>query len=83
MPVVNDVWLVRSRESIEELLKRGAPDAKLRLYAGYAGWAAGQLEWELSIRSWHLLRADADRIFSDDTDALWKELEQLASAPVA
>jgi putative transcriptional regulator len=83
MPVVSDVWLVRGRESIEELLKGGAPDSQVRLFSGYAGWAAGQLEWELSTRSWHLLRADADRIFAGDTDRLWKELEQLASAPVA
>jgi putative transcriptional regulator len=80
--VVEGVWMVRSRESIEDLLRRGAPDTKRRLYGGYAGWATGQLEWELSTRNWHLLRADADLIFSDDTDGLWKALEQLASAPV-
>jgi putative transcriptional regulator len=82
-PVVDGVWMIRGRESIEALLRGGAGDSTLRLYAGYAGWASGQLEWELDTRSWHLLRADADRVFSDDTEGLWKMLEQLASAPVA
>jgi putative transcriptional regulator len=81
-PVVDGVWAARGRESVEDLLRRGAPDTKQRLYGGYAGWAAGQLEWELSTRNWHLLRADADLIFSDDTDGLWQMLERLASAPV-
>jgi putative AlgH/UPF0301 family transcriptional regulator len=55
----------------------------LRLYSGYAGWTSGQLEWEISAGSWHLHRADAGRIFAEDTKQLWKTLSLLASAPIA
>ncbi len=83
MPLIDGVWVVRTREGIEQLLAQGIPSASMRLFSGYAGWTSGQLEWELSKGSWFLRRADADRIFADDTDALWKALSLLASAPVA
>ena len=31
---------------------------------GYAGWTAGQLEWELSQNSWLTVGANADIIFA-------------------
>jgi len=81
-PLVDEVWMVRKREGIEQLLIRGAPRVEMRLYGGYAGWSPGQLEWEIETGSWYLRRGEADRIFADDTDALWKALSLLASAPV-
>lgn len=81
-PLLEDVWVVRQREAIETLLTQGAPDSTMRLYGGYAGWSPGQLEREIETGSWYLRPADADRIFADDTDVLWKTLSVLASAPV-
>ena len=81
--VVDGVWVVRTREGIEELLARGLPESSMRLFSGYAGWTSGQLEWELSTGSWYLRHADADQIFTDDVDAMWKKLSVLASAPIA
>jgi putative transcriptional regulator len=81
--LLEDVWVVRTREGIEQVMSGGAPAAVMRLYGGYAGWAPGQLEWEIQTRSWYVRRAAGDRIFAGDTDALWKELSLVASAPVA
>jgi putative transcriptional regulator len=81
--LVDGVWVVRTREGIEELLGRGAPESSLRLFSGYAGWAPGQLERELSAGDWQVRRGDAERIFTADPDGLWKTLSQLASAQVA
>lgn len=48
-----------------------------RLYAGYAGWAPGQLEAELGRRSWHLLDGDPELAFSEeDSTAMWRRLIQ-------
>lgn len=81
-PLLEDVWLVRTRAGIEHLLARGAPASQIRLYGGYAGWGPGQLDFEIETGSWYLRRGEADRIFAEDTDALWKSLSLLASAPV-
>ena len=45
---------------------------RLRLFAGYAGWAAGQLEAELEEPSWIVVPAEADDPFADDPEALWR-----------
>ena len=81
-PLLKEVWVVRKRDEIEDLLTKGTPDSTMRLYGGYAGWGPGQLELEIETGNWYLRPADADRIFTDDTDALWKTLSVLASAPV-
>jgi putative transcriptional regulator len=38
---------------------------RLRVYAGYAGWAAGQLEDELEQEAWVVAPAEAEDPFSD------------------
>jgi putative transcriptional regulator len=47
---------------------------EFRIYAGYAGWAAGQLEREIGRGDWYLLPADAALIFRRDMTKLWPEL---------
>ncbi len=42
-----------------------------RIFVGYAGWSAGQLEAELEEESWLVLPAEPDDLFSDDPDGLW------------
>jgi len=49
------------------------PDmAGLRVFAGYAGWAAGQLEAEISRGAWFVLDAGHDDPFCRDPDELWR-----------
>jgi len=38
---------------------------RMRVYAGYAGWAAGQLERELDQEAWIVVPAEPDDPFSD------------------
>lgn len=44
---------------------------RARVFSGYAGWGAGQLEAELEGGSWILEPAIPDDIFSTDPDQLW------------
>ena len=46
----------------------------VRVFAGYAGWAAGQLEGELEDGSWLVLHAVAADIFTSDPDRLWSDV---------
>lgn len=43
----------------------------VRLFSGYAGWSAGQLESELETGSWLVLPAEDGDAFTDDPDGLW------------
>ncbi len=45
--------------------------APVRLFAGYAGWAGGQLEAEMLQGSWFLVDARVDDVFTTDPEALW------------
>jgi putative transcriptional regulator len=49
---------------------------RLRLFAGYSGWGAGQLEAELEEPSWIVVDAEPDDAFADDPDRLWRTVLQ-------
>ena len=48
--------------------------AGLRIYAGYAGWAAGQLEQEIDEDAWLDAVCLATDVFTPDPDGLWSEV---------
>ncbi|MGA8005832.1 MAG: YqgE/AlgH family protein [Burkholderiales bacterium] len=79
--VLKDVYLSMHPDNIKMLLesKRG----RYRLYAGFAGWAPGQLEAELEGDGWYVLPAEEDLLFKHDTSGLWQELLDRASSPRA
>jgi putative transcriptional regulator len=79
--IVESVYLV----SFETALELGPADpALLRLFIGYAGWAPGQLDYELARGSWRVLPGSDDLVFADEPETLWKRLapaeEQRAAA---
>jgi putative transcriptional regulator len=47
---------------------------RARVFSGYAGWDATQLDFELATGSWVILRADADTVFSDAPEDLWRRV---------
>lgn len=48
-------------------------DPLLRFYLGYADWAPGQLEAEISLGAWILCPAATKLVFSCETDAVWHQ----------
>jgi putative transcriptional regulator len=66
------------------------PLRRARVYAGYAGWGAGQLEAELEEESWLITPATAEDVFTDDPRGLWSavvrrlgpDYELMATMPV-
>ncbi len=79
--VLNGVYLSMHPQNIEMLLqKRGG---HYRLFAGFSGWATGQLESEMRRDGWYMLPATADIVFRADTAGLWEELVRKARGRVA
>jgi putative transcriptional regulator len=70
-----------------ELLEDGLDE--LRIYAGYAGWSAGQLEAEIESGAWVVVPAESGDLFHPEPDRLWEhvlrrqpgELAMLATLP--
>lgn len=61
--VTDEIGLTSSRDILQSMSDKGEPDDVL-VSLGYAGWAAGQLEWELSQNAWLTVAANPDIIFS-------------------
>jgi putative transcriptional regulator len=59
------------------------PVLRGRVFVGYAGWSAGQLEEELAEESWLVLPAEADDLFSADPDGLWSTVLRRQGGPYA
>ena len=50
-----------------------APNIRaLRVFRGYAGWSAGQLEMEIASGSWLVLDSDESDVFTAEPDELWR-----------
>jgi len=45
----------------------------VRVYVGYSGWAAGQLEGELAADAWVVLQATREIVFHPDPSSSWAE----------
>jgi putative transcriptional regulator len=53
---------------LSELVRRG------RVYAGYSGWSAGQLEAELGEEAWIVEPPLPAELFCEDPEALWQDV---------
>jgi putative transcriptional regulator len=49
-------------------------ELRLRVFNGYAGWAAGQLEGEIAVGAWAVVPASADLLFGTPAEDLWDRL---------
>lgn len=74
--VLPKLYLTMHPANLEPLIAQ--PGARMRLYAGFSGWAPRQLEAEMQSGSWYVLRATEDVIFRKDTTGMWSELVERA-----
>ncbi|GLV51763.1 UPF0301 protein [Thermobispora bispora] len=45
---------------------------QMRIFAGYAGWAAGQLESEIREGAWYVVDSEPGDTFNSDPENLWR-----------
>ena len=54
--------------------ERIGPLRRARVFAGYAGWGAGQLAGEVEEGSWYVVTSEAADAFRDDPSELWRDV---------
>jgi len=55
----------------------------VRVYAGYAGWGAGQLDAEIAEGSWHVVDATEADLFARSPDRLWRDVLRRQPTPLS
>jgi len=78
----NDVCLTATVEILRAIANGGGPSQSL-LALGYAGWAPGQLEHEITNNGWLHCEADYDLLFDHDIDGKYERaVRKLGIDPV-
>ncbi|SEF90556.1 putative transcriptional regulator [Thermomonospora echinospora] len=56
---------------------------QLRVFAGYAGWGAGQLQSEIEEGAWYVVPGEAGDVFAGDPERLWQAVLRRQSGDLA
>ncbi|MDE0896181.1 MAG: YqgE/AlgH family protein [Planctomycetota bacterium] len=89
--IAGDLWIGGDFEALAKYI-HSAPEVAMgnvRLFVGYSGWGAGQLEVELETGSWVPAGGAHDEVFASDPQGAWKRVlhglgdigRELASQP--
>lgn len=70
-PIFDGVCLGGELDFLEDAFTRDNGNGLVRIYMGYAGWAPGQLQSELSTGSWLVLPAQIGMVFARDPLRVW------------
>jgi putative transcriptional regulator len=71
IPAVSRLGLV-DLDAPPEVL--AAEVTELRVFAGYAGWGAGQLRSEIEEGAWFVLPGEPHDVFIGDPEQLWRKV---------
>lgn len=59
---------------VVDMIRNGDPDVeKIRFYLGYSGWSEGQLEEEMTEKTWLTVNASSKMVFHRDHNEIWKD----------
>jgi putative transcriptional regulator len=69
--VLSEVYLVSTKALLDKTLAAAPGPSDLRLYLGYCGWAAGQLENEVRRGGWWIFDANVGVVFDPNPGSVW------------
>ena len=72
--VFADIYFSGSGDLLRRLASETDSDKQFRLYLGFAGWGAGQLDAELARGGWRVLPGEAPIVFDPSPESVWSEL---------
>jgi putative transcriptional regulator len=70
--VTDELHFAGSLETLKHVAS--SPPGRLRLFLGYAGWGAGQLESELAQGAWIVAPVDSHFVFEAGAETLWESV---------
>ncbi len=74
LPVTPTVSWGGDFDHLKRLINEGLATSKsVKFFAGYSGWAPGQLEAEIAENSWVVSSLGEEQIMARDVDASWEE----------
>lgn len=76
--ILSDTYGSSTLDPLRDLIASGrAESAEFVVYAGYAGWAPGQLEAEIERGDWHVAPGRSEHVFDTDAAEVWPRLIRL------
>lgn len=81
--VFGDVYMISNKTAIEKAIASNSDPKSFRLYLGYAGWDAGQLEFEMGLNAWDVLPANPAIVFDPHPETLWPRLSEQEDLRIA
>lgn len=71
--VSESIWWGGDFEQIKKLINIGeVTENDIKFFAGYSGWAAGQLEHEIIEKSWVVSSIDDELVMCNNVDKFWQ-----------
>lgn len=78
----DDVRVSGDPDALGEVAALAAGQGELRLYAGHAEWAAGQVEREIREGHWQIKRGSAALVFHANPRYIWEDASSYAAEVV-
>jgi len=79
--VFDGVYVGGMSKVLERIITQAKPTETFRAFAGFAGWAPGQLKYEMLQGAWATLPPDSVGIFDKDPATLWQDCLSRLQAP--
>lgn len=72
--VIKGVYWGGDFDAMVDLIKNNAIDSnKIRFYIGYSGWSEGQLDLEITEKTWLTVKANKKLVFHRQYEEIWKD----------
>jgi putative transcriptional regulator len=73
-PVFANVSMISNRTLLDKTIAARMDPSMFRIFLGYAGWTAQQLQGEVALGAWHIFPGSAAVVFDTDPETLWSRL---------
>ena len=72
--IFDNIYYVAEHKTMDKVIREKASKDAVRIYAGHAGWYAGQLEAEVKRGGWLVISADPFTVFDKEPKTIWEDI---------